>query len=111
MSEAAPSPEQPEDLETQSTPNLATRLLAELEIRHQKDVFILLIARDTDGDRPAIFERFIGCSYAVEGMLGGAYRHVKHGNDRNLGRWRGDKNDRGFYEDGPVPGSNEAEDE
>jgi hypothetical protein len=104
MSEAAPSPEQPEDLELVSTPNLATRLLAELEIRHQKDVFILIIARDTDGDRSANFERIIGNEHAVEGLAGALYRHVQHVNDRHQGPWRGDKWKGGFRESGPVPG-------
>lgn len=105
MSEAAPSPEQPEDLELVSTPNLATRLLAELEIRHQQDVFILLIARDTDGDREALFERYVGNEHAVEGLLASSLRYVQQTNDKTPGRWRGDRNKRGFYEFGPVPGA------
>lgn len=105
MSEAAPSPEQPEDLELVSTPDLLVRLLAELEIRHERDVFILFIKRQVDGGRPALLSRVSGDAYAVEGALAVLSRWAKRLNDQDPRPFRGSSKDFAFFETGQMPGA------
>lgn len=75
------------DLSLYSTPDIAERLLAELIIRHDRDAFVILMERDSDGNEPDGFERFVGHASRLEGMVGSAYRYIRTQNDRSRGNW------------------------
>jgi hypothetical protein len=92
MRDEQPTPERPDppplpDLSLYSTPALAEALVRELSIRHRKDSLAIIVERDNDGDQPVGFERFVGHSSRLEGMLGSALRYVKKMNDQDRGRW------------------------
>jgi hypothetical protein len=88
-----------------STPDLVTAIIDELALRHEKDVFVVFIKRQVDGNRPATLARVSGDAYGVEGAVAMLHRWVKRMNDHSPLPFKGERGRADFYENGPVPGS------
>jgi hypothetical protein len=108
----APEPSPLPDLSLYSSPELAAALISELMMRHQQDVFVLMVRRYVDGDRPAVLTKIVGDSDRVEGAVGALLRGIKRMNDQNPEPYTGELRNHGFREYGPMPGATaDAEDE